>query len=69
MAERLTTPTGAASYRRRQQIVEPVFAHIKYLRAITRLLRRGRQAVQAEIDLIATTHNLLKLYRNTPQAA
>lgn len=69
MAERLTTPTGAASYRRRQQIVEPVFAHIKYLRAITRLLRRGRQAVQAEIDLIATTHNLLKLYRNAPQTA
>ena len=68
MAERLTTPTVAASYRRRQQIVEPVFAHIKCLRAITRLLRRGRQAVQAEIDLIATTHNLLKLYRNAPQA-
>jgi transposase len=69
MAERLTSPDGAADYRRRQQIVEPVFAHIKHLRGITRVLRRGRQAVQAEIDLIATTHNLLKLYRNAPQAA
>jgi transposase len=68
MAERLTTPDGAVSYRRRQQIVEPVFAHIKHLRAITRLFRRGRHAVQAEIDLIATTHNLLKLYRTTPHA-
>lgn len=56
-------------YRRRQQIVEPVFAHIKHHRAITRLLRRGRQAVQAEIDLIATTHNLLKLFHATPRAA
>lgn len=68
MTQRLATPDGATSYRRRQQIVEPVFAHIKYLRGITRLLRRGRHAVQAEIDLIATTHNLLKLYR-APQTA
>jgi transposase len=69
MADRLATEQGAQRYRRRQQIVEPVFAHIKHLRGITRLLRRGKQAVQAEIDLIATTHNLLKLYRTAPQAA
>jgi transposase len=68
MTERLSTPDGTIAYRRRQQIVEPVFAHIKYLRGITRLLRRGRRAVQAELDLIATTHNLLKLYR-APQPA
>jgi transposase len=68
MVERLGSLEGAAEYRRRQQIVEPVFAHIKYLRGITRVLRRGRAAVQAEIDLIATSHNLLKLYRATPQA-
>jgi transposase len=65
---RLSTRAGAIEYRRRQQIVEPVFAHIKHLRGITRLLRRGRAAVQAEIDLITTTHNLLKLYRTAPQA-
>jgi transposase len=59
MTRRLGSPEGAAGYRRRQQIVEPVFAHIKHLRGITRVLRRGRHAVQAEIDLIATTHNLL----------
>ena len=69
MRARLHTADGAASYRRRQQIVEPVFAHIKYLRQITRVLRRGRAAVQAEIDLIATSHNLLKLYRAIPQTA
>jgi Transposase DDE domain/Transposase domain (DUF772) len=67
MVKRLSSPAGAAEYRRRQQIVEPVFAHIKYLRGITRVLRRGRAAVQAEIDLIATSHNLLKLYRAAPQ--
>jgi transposase len=67
MAAKLTAADGAAGYRRRQQIVEPVFAHIKHLRGITRVIRRGRAAVQAEIDLIATSHNLLKLYRIAPQ--
>jgi transposase len=62
MNARITTDPGRAAYRRRQQIIEPVFAHIKHIRKITRLLRRGKHAVQAEIDLIATTHNLLKLH-------
>lgn len=52
---------GARQYRRRQQIIEPVFARIRYHRQITRLFRRGRPAVTTEISLIATTHNLLKL--------
>ena len=64
----LQTPEGKSAYRRRQQIVEPVFGHWKHIRGITRVLRRGKHAVQAEIDLIATTHNLLKLYRH-PTAA
>jgi transposase len=65
MAARLISDEGKASYGRRQQIVEPVFAHVKHIRGITRVLRRGKHAVQAEIDLIATTHNLLKLHRHT----
>jgi transposase len=69
MAARLQTDQGKAAYGRRQQIVEPVFAHIKHIRGITRVLRRGKHAVQAEIDLIATTHNLLKLHRHTALAA
>jgi transposase len=69
MRARLATSEGQRRYRRRQQIAEPVFAHIKHHRGITRLLRRGRRAVQAEIDLIATTHNLLKLHRHRLQAA
>jgi transposase len=58
----LATDDGTRAYRRRQQIVEPVFAHWKHVRGITRLLRRGKTAVQGEIDLLATTHNLLKLH-------
>lgn len=59
----LSTPEGQALYRRRQQIVEPVFAHMKVIRRSDRLLRRGLTACQAEWKLIAATHNLLKLWR------
>lgn len=69
MQSTMAEPETKLAYRRRQQIIEPVFAHIRYHRGITRLLRRGKHAVQAEIDLIATTHNLLKLYRHAPAAA
>jgi transposase len=59
----LARPEGQALYRRRQQIVEPVFAHTKLIRRSDRFLRRGLAACQAEWKLIATTHNLLKLWR------
>ena len=59
----LATPEGAALYRRRQQIVEPVFAQTKFLRRMSRFQRRGLRACQAEWKLIAATHNLLKLWR------
>ena len=59
----LSQPEGQALYRRRQQIVEPVFAHTKCIRRTDRFLRRGLSACQAEWQLIAATHNLLKLWR------
>jgi len=63
MRDVLATDEGKQAYKRRAAIAEPVYAHIRHNRGITRLLRRGRNAVQAEVDLIATTHNLLKLFR------
>jgi hypothetical protein len=62
----LSTPEGQALYRRRQQIVEPVFAHTKIIRRSDRFLRRGLVACQAEWKLVAATHNLLKLWRAGP---
>lgn len=59
----LSRPEGQALYRRRQQIVEPVFANTKFIRRADRFLRRGLAACQAELQLIAATHNLLKLWR------
>jgi transposase len=63
MRAELATDEGKQAYRHRAGIVEPVYAQIRHNRGITRILRRGTAAVQAEIDLIAATHNLLKLFR------
>jgi transposase len=65
----LATAAGKRLYRRRAELVEPVFAHTKHTRGITRLSRRGHQAARAEWKLIAATHNLLKLFRYQPQTA
>ena len=65
----LASPAGRRLYRRRAELVEPVFAHTKHTRGITRFSRRGHTAVRAEWRLIAATHNLLKLFRYQPQTA
>jgi transposase len=59
----LDSAEGAALYRRRQQLIEPVFANTKWNRRIDRFQRRGLAACRAEWQLIAATHNLLKLWR------
>jgi transposase len=65
----LATPAGRKLYRRRAELVEPVFAHTKHIRGIRAFSRRGLDAVSAEWQLIATTHNLLKLFRQQPALA
>ena len=67
----LETDPGASLYRRRQQVIEPVFADTKFNRRIDRFLRRGRAACRSEWRLITASGNLLKLWRHTtaPTAA
>jgi transposase len=60
----LGTDLGAQLYRRRQALVEPVFADVKFNRKIDRFQRRGRSAVHSEWRLINATHSLLKLHRH-----
>jgi hypothetical protein len=67
----LATPAGAALYRRRAGMIEPVFADTKFNRKIDRFLRRGRAACRSEWGLITATHNLRKLHQHhlAPAAA
>jgi transposase len=58
----LATDYGGGLYRRRQAMIEPVFAHTKFNRKLIRFMRRGRSAVRSEWRLMTLTHNLLKLH-------
>jgi len=60
----LDSAHGKGAYRMRIQMIEPVFAHTKHNRLITRFHRRGRMAVRTEWRLLMATHNLTKLYRH-----
>jgi transposase len=62
MRRRLKEPDAEAAYRRRQQMIEPVFAQIKSRQRAAKFSRRGLSACRAEWRLTAATHNLLKLY-------
>jgi hypothetical protein len=64
MRRTLATDEGAALYRQRQQLIEPVFANTKFNRRMERFHRRGRSAVRTEWRLITATHNLLKLHKH-----
>jgi transposase len=60
----LATDRGNELYRKRKQLIEPIFGHTKHNRQFTRFARRGRSAARTEWRLIATTHNLVKLHQH-----
>src|SRR3954449_260425 len=64
----LASERGGELYRRRQPMIEPVFAQTKFNRGLDRFRRRGRGAVRTEWRLITATHNLLKLHRHATAA-
>lgn len=65
MRARLTSADGKALYAKRSHTVEPVFGQIKHGRGLRGFTRRGLDAVNAEWQLMTSTHNLLKLHRAT----
>lgn len=68
MKEKLSTKTGKSIYKTRAISVEPVFGQIKGARGIQSFYLRGLKKVKGEWNLIAATHNILKIYRKAPVA-
>jgi hypothetical protein len=60
----LATERGGELYRKRQGMIEPVFADTKFNRRIDRFLRRGLSAARSEWRMITATGNLMKLHRH-----
>jgi hypothetical protein len=65
----LASEAGRDIYRKRKQMIEPVFGHTKHNRGARRFHRRGRTAVRTEWRLLMATHNLSKLHRHEIAAA
>jgi transposase len=65
----IKSEAGYALYRQRKHAIEPIFGQIKHNRRIARFQRRGITACRSEWRLIATTHNILKLWKATSAAA
>jgi len=63
MAQRLRTPEGIATYRRRGHIAETPHGHIKHNMGIRTLSRRGLGRASAEWKFICATYNLGRLLR------
>jgi len=67
MAAKVRTPAGAALYRQRKGIVEPVFGILKEVLGFRHFIRRGIAAVTSEFTLLALAYNLKVLARGTPR--
>jgi len=67
MHRKLRTKAGRAVYRMRKAIAEPVFGQIKEARGFTRFLLRGLKKVRGEWTLVATAHNLCRLFAVRPR--
>jgi hypothetical protein len=61
MDHRLRTEEGKTLYKRRGSTVEPAIGTLKKI--LDRFSRRGLNAALGELQLAATAHNLLKIYR------
>jgi transposase len=66
MDAKLAKPDNADLYRKRGQIIEPVFGNIKANLGYRRFILRSMAAVNSEWRLICAAHNLLKLRQAQP---
>jgi len=69
MEHLLRTPQGAAAYKQRSSLIEPVFGDHKHNRGIRRFRRRGLNAARSEWAFMHLVGNMLKLYQHHAAAA
>ena len=62
MRAKLDSEEGKRIYKKRQAIVEPVFAHLKEIIGFVRFHLRGLKKVCGEFALICLAHNIRKIF-------
>jgi transposase len=69
MARKLRTKKGRAMYAKRKGMIEPIFGQLKQVLGFRQFSMRGLASMRGEWRLMATVHNLLKLWRHGQEAA
>jgi transposase len=69
MARKLRTKKGRSMYAKRKGMIEPIFGHLKQVLGFRQFSMRGLASMRGEWRLMATVHNLLKLWRNDQEVA
>jgi transposase len=64
MARKLRTKKGRERYAKRKGMIEPIFGQLKQVLGFRQFSMRGLDSMRGEWRLMATVHNLLKLWRN-----
>jgi transposase len=69
MARKLRTKKGRAMYAKRKGMIEPIFGQLKQGLGFRQFSLRGLASMRGEWRLMATVHNLLKLWRHDQRVA
>ncbi len=69
MARKLRTKVGRERYAKREGMIEPIFGQLKQVLGFRQFSLRGLASMRGEWRLMATVHNLLKLWRNDQEVA
>jgi hypothetical protein len=64
MARKLRTKRGREMYAKRKGMIEPIFGQLKQVLGFRQFSMRGLASMRGEWRLMATVHNLLKLWRH-----
>ncbi len=64
MARKLRTKKGREMYAKRKGMIEPVFGQLKQVLGFRQFSLRGLASMRGEWRLMATVHNVLKLWRH-----
>jgi transposase len=69
MARKLRTKKGREMYAKRKGMIEPIFGQLKQVLGLRQFSMRGLSSMRGEWRLMATVHNLLKLWRHDQEVA
>lgn len=61
MIEKIDTPEGRQQYRRRLELVEPVFGNIRIQKGLDHFTLRGKEKVDIQWLLYGMVHNIEKI--------